>query len=182
VIWRGSVLRGPALRGLALRGVASAGFAACGVALIAGALSVTTSVAAAERARGPVATRRAGPADTAGPARPARRALNPATVAQTTLAPTTLAPTTLAPTTLDGQTLFRSRCGVCHLAGGTGTFMLGRRLGPSNALLAERTNLDPAYVRQVVRNGIVSMPRITRAEVSDAELQGIIAYLTRNSP
>jgi len=68
---------------------------------------------------------------------------------------------------------------MCHLKGGTGTFMLGRRLGTSNALLAERTNLDATYVRHVVRNGIVSMPRITRAEVSDAELQAIVDYLTR---
>jgi cytochrome c5 len=68
---------------------------------------------------------------------------------------------------------------MCHLQGGTGTFMLGRRLGPANALLAERANLNAAYVKQVVRNGIVSMPRITRAEVSDAELQAIVDYLTR---
>lgn len=68
---------------------------------------------------------------------------------------------------------------MCHLPGGTGTFMLGRRLGQANALLAERTNLDAAYVKQVVRTGIVSMPRITRAEVTDAELQAIADYLTR---
>jgi mono/diheme cytochrome c family protein len=78
-----------------------------------------------------------------------------------------------------GRSLFEARCGMCHLAGGTGTFMLGRRLGPANALLAERTNLDATYVKHVVRNGIVSMPRITRAEVSDAELQAIAGYLTR---
>ena len=70
---------------------------------------------------------------------------------------------------------------MCHLQGGTGTFMLGRRLGAANALLAERTNLDATYVKHVVRNGIVSMPRITRAEVSDAELQAIVNYLTRQN-
>ncbi len=78
-----------------------------------------------------------------------------------------------------GRSLFQARCGMCHLQGGTGTFMLGRRLGAANALLAERTNLDATYVKHVVRNGIVSMPRITRAEVSDAELQAIATYLTR---
>lgn len=79
----------------------------------------------------------------------------------------------------EGRSLFQARCGMCHLEGGTGTFMLGRRLGPANALLAERTNLDATYVKHAVRNGIVSMPRITRAEVSDAELQAIATYLTR---
>lgn len=78
-----------------------------------------------------------------------------------------------------GRSLFQARCGMCHLAGGTGTFMLGRRLGAANALLVERTNLDATYVKHVVRNGIVSMPRITRAEVSDAELLAIVDYLTR---
>ncbi|MEP7245509.1 MAG: hypothetical protein ABI885_17800, partial [Gammaproteobacteria bacterium] len=39
----------------------------------------------------------------------------------------------------DGKALFRSKCGVCHLPGGTGTFMLGRRLGQGNALLEART-------------------------------------------
>jgi cytochrome c5 len=83
--------------------------------------------------------------------------------------------------TEEGKTLFQARCGMCHLQGGTGTFMLGRRLGLANALLAERTNLDATYVKHAVRNGIVSMPRITRAEVSDAELQAIVDYLTRQT-
>jgi mono/diheme cytochrome c family protein len=79
-----------------------------------------------------------------------------------------------------GKVLFEARCGMCHLQGGTGTFMLGRRLGADNALLAERkAKLDATYVKHVVRNGIVSMPRITRAEVSDAELDAIVSYLTR---
>lgn len=87
--------------------------------------------------------------------------------------------TTATGTVEQGKSLFHARCGMCHLEGGTGTFMLGRRLGPTNALLAERTNLDATYVKHVVRNGIVSMPRITRAEVSDPELQAITDYLTR---
>ena len=44
----------------------------------------------------------------------------------------------------DGKLLFRAKCGVCHLQGGTGTFMLGRRLGQQNALLEQlaRNELD----------------------------------------
>jgi mono/diheme cytochrome c family protein len=83
--------------------------------------------------------------------------------------------------TTDGRALFRSKCGVCHLQGGTGTFMLSRRLGEANALLEERTNLEAAYVKHVVRKGIMSMPRLTRAEVSDAELQAIADYLARGN-
>lgn len=76
-----------------------------------------------------------------------------------------------------GQTLFRRHCGPCHSQGGTGTFMLGRRLGEQNALLESRTNLDNAYVRAVVRGGIQSMPRLSRAELPDADLARIAQYL-----
>lgn len=76
-----------------------------------------------------------------------------------------------------GQTLFRRHCGPCHLQGGTGTFMLGRRLGEQDALLEKRTNLADAYIRTVVRSGIQSMPRLSRAELPDADLARIAQYL-----
>jgi mono/diheme cytochrome c family protein len=79
----------------------------------------------------------------------------------------------------DGRTLFMRQCGVCHLPGGTGTFMLERRLGKEQALLNERANLAAPYVVTIARNGIMSMPRFTRAELTDAELAAIAAYLTR---
>lgn len=79
----------------------------------------------------------------------------------------------------DGKTLFQTKCGVCHLQGGTGTFMLSRRLGASRALLEERRDLDRSLVLHVARNGIQSMPRFSRAELPDSELQAIADYLTR---
>lgn len=78
-----------------------------------------------------------------------------------------------------GQALFAVRCGVCHAPGGTGTFMLGRRLGADRALLAERTDLGAALVEHVVRHGINGMPVFTRVELTDAELAQVVAYLTR---
>ena len=77
----------------------------------------------------------------------------------------------------DGAGLFLARCGYCHLDGGTGTMMLERRLGKANRLLAERTDLPADYVKAVARNGINSMPTITRVEVTDEELDKIAAYL-----
>ncbi len=78
-----------------------------------------------------------------------------------------------------GQALFDTHCGICHATGGTGTFMLGRRLGPDNALLARRADLSAALIGQVVRHGINSMPVFTRAELSDAQLALVAAWLTR---
>ena len=79
----------------------------------------------------------------------------------------------------EGKALFQARCGYCHLAGGTGTFMLGRRLGKDKALLAQRTDLSAEYIKKITRVGINSMPPHTRIEVPDSELDSIAAYLTR---
>lgn len=78
-----------------------------------------------------------------------------------------------------GKALFNARCGYCHLAGGTGTLMLGRRLGKDKALLAARTDLSAEYIKKITRVGINSMPPHTRIEVPDSELDLIAAYLTR---
>lgn len=79
----------------------------------------------------------------------------------------------------EGNKLFHARCGYCHLAGGTGTIMLGRRLGNDRALLAERTDLTAAYVKKITRVGLNSMPPHTRIEVPDSELDLIAAYIAR---
>jgi mono/diheme cytochrome c family protein len=78
-----------------------------------------------------------------------------------------------------GEQLFRARCALCHAGFTPGTIMLGRRLGKEHALLAERTDLDGAYVQQVVRRGLLGMPAITRVDLSDVELGHVIAWLTR---
>lgn len=78
-----------------------------------------------------------------------------------------------------GEAVFLARCQYCHLAMGPGTLTLARRLGDKNALLANRTDLEPDYVKQVVRHGLNSMPPINRVEVSDQELDAIAAYLGR---
>jgi len=76
---------------------------------------------------------------------------------------------------------FDTHCRKCHDVGGTGTFMLERRLGKDKALLETRTDLADAYIRHVVRNGVVSMPWISRVELTDAELDAIARYLMRTS-
>ena len=82
----------------------------------------------------------------------------------------------------EGQRLFEQKCALCHGAMGTGTMMLERRLGKDNALLAKRTDLQPEYVEAVLRNGIGSMPAITRVELTDAQRVQLTAFLTRNNP
>ena len=94
-------------------------------------------------------------------------------------APATAADLSAQNTSGPGRGLFLERCGKCHLDGGTGTFMLGRRLGRDKALLEDRTDLNPSYIRHVVRHGVNSMPWFTPVELPDAELAAIAAYLAR---
>lgn len=80
----------------------------------------------------------------------------------------------------DAGQLFEARCGMCHLGGGPGVMTLTKRLGKEKSLIAERTDLDPVYVKFVVRRGLRAMPPLGRVEVTDAQLDDIAAYLTRH--
>jgi mono/diheme cytochrome c family protein len=77
-----------------------------------------------------------------------------------------------------GQAVFTHRCSMCHREGGTGTFILARRLGATKSLLEKRTDLEPNYVRTVVRWGLVNMPRISRVELPEPDMDALVAYLT----
>ena len=78
------------------------------------------------------------------------------------------------------KTIFDENCGICHGPGELGTDILSLRLGPERSVLAERDDLNAAYIKVVVRNGLVAMPPISRGDVSDPELDAIINYLTRS--
>ena len=48
------------------------------------------------------------------------------------------------------------------------------------AVLEERTDLTSVQIKTVVRRGLYGMPITRKTEVSDAELDDVVAYLTRN--
>ncbi len=84
----------------------------------------------------------------------------------------------------DGERAFSNHCGYCHLAGGMGTNLLVKQrvaLGepPENALLTNRNDLTADYVKSVVRLGKVAMPRQTRVDITDAELDAVATYLAK---
>lgn len=76
-----------------------------------------------------------------------------------------------------GKELFENRCALCHRGSGPGVFMLERRLGADFSILEERAGLNAEFLSTVVRMGIGSMPRFTRGELSDAELEQLSRYL-----
>jgi mono/diheme cytochrome c family protein len=83
---------------------------------------------------------------------------------------------------LDGKQLFHQKCEMCHGAAGMGTGLLARRMKPEVALLEKRDDLSAAYVERAARIGVLNMPPITRADVSDAQLASIAQYLAKGRP
>lgn len=78
----------------------------------------------------------------------------------------------------DTAVLYERRCGLCHGPKGWATEMLGKKLGETQAQLADRSNLSEAYIRLVVRQGVTGMPTMRQAELSEGDLVAIIRYLT----
>jgi len=79
-----------------------------------------------------------------------------------------------------GGSVFDRWCGDCHhTPDGPGSLALQRKYrGAVPAVLEQRTNLPPAYVKLVVRRGISFMPSFRKTEISDADLQLVATYLT----
>ena len=82
----------------------------------------------------------------------------------------------------DGQQLFAHKCAMCHGPVGMGTGLLARRMKPEVAQLEKRDDLSAAYVERAARIGVLNMPPITRADVSDAQLALIARYLSKGKP
>ena len=76
-----------------------------------------------------------------------------------------------------GAMLFAEKCAMCHRVMGMGTVLLTRRRDPATAPLEKRTDLTVEFVVAAARAGLGNMPRISRGEVSDADLATIAAWL-----
>jgi mono/diheme cytochrome c family protein len=87
----------------------------------------------------------------------------------------------MAADTPPGKAIFDRDCAPCHAAGPghAGTMRLAEIRGPAKAALEQRTDLDPAYIRLVVRQGLVEMPPWRLSELDDAALAQLVQYLTR---
>jgi cytochrome c553 len=72
------------------------------------------------------------------------------------------------------EQLFVEKCAMCHRQMGMGTVILARRMDPKVAMLEARQDLSADMVISASRMGIGNMPRITRGDVSDAQLAQLV--------
>jgi (+)-pinoresinol hydroxylase len=81
-----------------------------------------------------------------------------------------------------GHVVYQKWCFPCHGTGvgKPGTASLAAR-GQKPAVLEERTDLTAAMIKTFVRHGVLYMPMFRKTEVSDSDLDAIVAYLTRNN-
>ena len=83
-----------------------------------------------------------------------------------------------------GYVQFQNYCSMCHGEGPgqPGTLALQAKYkGAQPALLSQRTDLTPQLIKLYVRNGISIMPIFRKTAISDADLDLIADYLTRNN-
>jgi mono/diheme cytochrome c family protein len=84
-----------------------------------------------------------------------------------------------------GAAVYQNWCAPCHSAGrgNPGTAALAakykNRQPPLPSVLAERNELTPQTIRFFVRQGVSVMAPFRKTEIPDADLDAMIAYLTR---
>ena len=83
-----------------------------------------------------------------------------------------------------GAAVFNNWCSACHSRGpqnapGT-TSLQNKYRGEIPAALEDRKDLTAELVRFFVRNGVATMPQLRKTEVGDADLDALVAYLTRS--
>jgi mono/diheme cytochrome c family protein len=91
----------------------------------------------------------------------------------------------------NGKAVFDKWCEPCHGSVAPKNVMFGngalagtsalavKYKGKLPAVLEERTDLTSAMIKTVVRHGLYGMPITRKTEVSDTELEDVVAYLTR---
>lgn len=93
-----------------------------------------------------------------------------------------LAPLVTHAETPTGKATFERYCAACHAPGPNhpGTQQLGWTRGNAAAVLQERQDLTQAYIKHVVRHGLLEMPPYRPSEIDDDALDALARYLAKN--
>lgn len=83
-----------------------------------------------------------------------------------------------------GEDVYQYWCNTCHgpemLKPGTRSLSI-KYQGALPAALTERTDMTPDFIKYYVRTGIAVMPFFRPTEISNADLDALAAYLSRNT-
>jgi mono/diheme cytochrome c family protein len=117
------------------------------------------------------------------------RPMNGSSLAGLALAGITLVGTTLAKEPSDpyagGRAVYTKWCAPCHDPGiihpGTNALTVKYK-GVKPGVLLEWKDLQPETVKYLVRHGISVMPQFRKTEISDADLDALAKFLSRNTP
>jgi (+)-pinoresinol hydroxylase len=84
-----------------------------------------------------------------------------------------------------GRAVYTKWCAPCHDPGiihpGTNALTVKYK-GVKPGVLLEWKDLQPDAVKYMVRHGISVMPQFRKTEISDAELEALAKFLSRNTP
>ena len=84
-----------------------------------------------------------------------------------------------------GRAVYTKWCAPCHDPGvihpGTNALTV-KYQGVKSGVLLEWKDLPPELVRHLVRHGISVMPQFRKTEISDADLDALAKFLSRNTP
>lgn len=83
----------------------------------------------------------------------------------------------------DGKSVYTKWCTPCHEDGPMypGTNALAAKYeGAIPSVLEKRTDMNDAFVKLFVRQGVSIMPFFRKTEITDTELDNLAAYLARN--
>jgi hypothetical protein len=58
---------------------------------------------------------------------------------------------------------------------------MAARLGDEGAILLERDDLSEAYIRHIVREGLMMMPPFRHTEITPEDLDMLIYYILNNT-
>jgi mono/diheme cytochrome c family protein len=79
-----------------------------------------------------------------------------------------------------GEAVYKRWCVHCHSAGrgnpGTESLQVKYK-GNVPAVLLDRTDITPEFVKVAVRQGVLSMPPFRKTEITDAELAAMATWL-----
>ena len=80
-----------------------------------------------------------------------------------------------------GREVYADWCLPCHADSpfAPGTIQLRATRGEALAIVEKRDDLTAPAIRSLVREGLAGMPKFRRTEISESDLDALIAYLIK---